>query len=185
MVSRWLVVAVLVWLAVGVGSAVADTVLVDSQPADGATVKVRPKTVTLDFVNRILPPAEVVIVGPDGRRVDDGEAAVLDNRVQQPFNSAANGAYSVVYRVIGEDRHVNQGRLTFTVDAPVVDAGGSWMGRNGAQLIGALVFVGVIVGVAALRLRAAPGAPTPGAPTPADPAPPAPSATSGGMQAPE
>ena len=165
MVSRWLVVAVLLWLAVGVGSAAGDTVLVESRPADGSTVTVRPKTVTLDFVNRILPPAEVVIVGPDGRRVDDGAAAVLDNRVQQPFNSAANGSYSVVYRVVGEDRHVNQGRLSFTVDAPVVDAGGSWMGRNGAQLIGALVFVGVIGGVAALRLRPSPTTP------PADPTP--------------
>ena len=165
MVSRWLVVAVLVWLAVGVGSAAADTVLVASQPADGTTLNVRPKTVTLDFVNRILPPAEVVIVGPDGRRVDEGEAAVLDTRVQQPFNSAANGSYSVVYRVTGEDQHAIGGRLTFTVDAPVVDAGGSWMGRNGAQLIGALVFVGVIGGVAALRLRPTPTPP----PTDADP----------------
>jgi hypothetical protein len=128
-------------------------------------VKVRPKTMTLDFVSRILPPAEVVIVGPDGRRVEDGEAAVLDTRVQQPFNSAANGSYSVVYRVVGEDRHVISGRLTFTVDAPVVDSGGSWMGRNGAQLIGALAIVGVIGAVAAVRLR-----PTPSAP-PADPIP--------------
>ncbi|MGZ8736010.1 MAG: copper resistance CopC family protein [Nocardioides sp.] len=165
MVSRWLVVAVLVWLTVGVGSAAADTVLVESKPSDGSTVKVRPETVTLDFVNRILPPAEVVIVGPDGRRVDDGEAAVLDTRVQQPFNSAANGSYSVVYRVVGDDQHAIQGRLTFTVDAPVVDAGGSWIGRNGAQLIGALVIVGVIGGAAALRLRPAPSAP------PADPTP--------------
>jgi copper transport protein len=170
MVSRWLVVAVLMWLAVGVGSAAADTVLVESQPADGATVNVRPKTVTLDFVSRILPPAEVVIVGPDGRRVDDGEAAVLDNRVQQPFNAAANGSYSVVYRVTGEDRHVNQGRLSFTVDAPVVDAGGSWMGRNGAQLIGGLVVVGVIGGVVALRLRPTPTPP----PVDADPSTPDP-----------
>ena len=169
MVSRWLVVAVLLWLAVGVGSAAGDTVLVESQPADGSTVTVRPRTVTLDFVNRILPPAEVVIVGPDGRRVDDGEAAVLDNRVQQPFNSAANGAYSVVYRVVGDDQHAIQGRLTFTVDAPVVDAGGSWMGRNGAQLIGALVLVAIIGAVAALRLRPTPSPADPAVTTPAPP----------------
>jgi copper transport protein len=65
----------------GLAPADADTVLIDSRPGDGATVTVRPESVTLDFQTRILPPAAVAVLGPDGQRVDSGEPAVLGNRV--------------------------------------------------------------------------------------------------------
>jgi methionine-rich copper-binding protein CopC len=140
-------------VAVASGPAAADTVLVDSRPGDGTTVMVRPDSVRLDFANPIIPPAAVAVVGPDGQRVDSGEPAVLGNRVQQPMRASDNGVYTVVYRVVGDDTHRVQGQLTFTLDAPVAEPRGSWLSRNGGQLIGAGVVLLLIAAVAALRLR--------------------------------
>lgn len=160
--GRWLAVAALLWLAVvvglGVGPAEADTSLVGSEPVDGTTVSVRPEAVTLEFRSRILPSAEVAVVGPAGNPVHSGRAAVLDNRVQVPLSAAVNGDYTVVYRVVGDDGHVVQGQIAFAVDAPVdapVDAarGGSWLSRNGGQMVGLAVVLILVGAVAALRLR--------------------------------
>ena len=170
MLSRWGIVAALLLLSVGSGPATADATLVGSQPADGATLSQRPDTVTLDFAARILPPADVAVLAPDGRRVETGDAAVLDTRVQQQFSSAANGRFTVTYRVVGEDRHPVEGQIVFTVDAPV-EAAPSWMSRYGAQLVGFGVVLALVVAIAALRLRPQ--------------AIPTPPAGSGGAQAPE
>jgi methionine-rich copper-binding protein CopC len=150
---RLLLLATLLWPLTGLAPAEADTVLVGSRPGDGTTVTVRPDSVTLDFQNPIIPPAAVAVVGPDEQRVDTGQPAVLGNRVQQPMSASANGTYTVVYRVVGDDTHRVQGQLTFTVKAPVVEPRGSWLSRNGAQLIGVSVVLLLITTVAALRLR--------------------------------
>jgi hypothetical protein len=148
-----LALAALLWLLTGLAPADADTVLVGSRPGDGTTVTVRPDSVTLDFQTRILPPAAVAVLGPNGQRVDAGDPSVLENRVQQRVKATANGTYTVVYRVVGADTHGVQGQLTFTVDAPAVETRGSWLSRNAGQLVGVGVVLLLIVAVAALRLR--------------------------------
>ena len=141
------------WLVLGSSPASADTVLVDSRPSNGTTVTARPDSVTLDFQTRILPPAAVAVLGPDGQRVDSGEPAVLGNRVQQRMTGTADGTYTVVFRVVGDDNHQVDGQITFTVDAPAAETRGSWLSRNAAQLTGAAVILLLITAVAALRLH--------------------------------
>ena len=128
----------------------ADTDLVGSAPLNGSTVTSRPASVTLDFKDRIVGGAVVAVTGPDGARVDDGEPVVADTRVQQPIETAGNGEYAVVFRVVAEDGHPVKGTLTFVLDAPAEP--GFWA-TNGAQVIGFGVVLLLTVGVAALRLR--------------------------------
>jgi methionine-rich copper-binding protein CopC len=128
----------------------ADTALVGSQPVDGATVTSRPASVTLEFGNRIVPPAAVAVFAPNGSRVETGGPVVIGNRVQQQIATTADGEYRVAFRVMAEDRHPVEGGLTFTVDAP--EGPGFWA-ANGAQLVGVGVVLLLVAAVAALRLR--------------------------------
>ena len=128
----------------------ADTDLVGSAPLNGSTVTARPTSVTLDFQDRIVGGAVVAVTGPDGASVDAGEPVVAETRVQQPIETAGNGEYTVVFRVVAEDGHPVKGAITFVLDAPAEP--GFWA-TNGLQVIGFGVVLALAVGVAAVRLR--------------------------------
>jgi copper resistance protein C len=148
-------------LLVGVGlllapqTASADTSLVASAPANGSTVRERPRVVTLQFRDQILPPAIVAVLRPDGSRVDVGDAEVLGTRVQQRLADLPDGDYTVHFRVASLDQHPVLGELHFSVRAPDV-ARPSWLAQNRGQLWGAAGFAVLVAMVAVLRLRARP-----------------------------
>ncbi len=123
-----LAVGALVALVVTAPAASAHAVLVSSNPPSGATLARPPSTVSLTFDENVRAPAFVVVTGPGGVRVDNGQAQILDATVTARLKpTAPAGAYTVDYRVVSADGHPVEGQLTYTVTtgAPATASTGS------------------------------------------------------------
>ena len=107
-------------LALTAGPAAAHTGIVDSSPADGASVQQAPEQVRLRFVQPVDPElVALVVTGPDGRERSAGPPSVTGAEVVQPLIPAAGGGtYRVAYRVVSTDGHPVQGQVGFGVAAP-------------------------------------------------------------------
>jgi len=151
------VAAVLV-LGPGAGSARAHDVLVGSVPAAGAAVGTAPSSVAIEFSD--VPQAlgtQVVVVGPDGAPVSDGEAEEDGATIRQPLaEGLPAGAYTVQWRVTSADGHPLSGTFGFTADrgaeqpatsGPIRTAGTT--ADPGASFPVVWVAVGAILAVAA------------------------------------
>jgi methionine-rich copper-binding protein CopC len=103
--------------------------LESSSPAAGSTVQALPATLTLVFSEEVQPGSEVVeVTGPNGSRVDTGDAAVdLTDPERRTVHAAlfggGAGPYSVHWQNVSNiDGDESEGDFTFTVDpaaAPV------------------------------------------------------------------
>lgn len=94
--------------------------LLGSDPANGAVVSQPPERVVLSFSEPVrLLPDRIVVVGPDGDSVHEGEPQVEGSDVIIPVRQVADiGTYLVSYRVISQDSHPVGGSLTYSVGAP-------------------------------------------------------------------
>lgn len=117
-----LAAAALVGLA---GPAAAHDELVGSTPKAGATVTAPPAQVTLQFAE---PPGSpeltaVVVVGPDGSRVEDGKPTVAGSTVTQPLRPLSEpGRYEIEFRIVADDGHPVTGKVPFTLAEPATSA---------------------------------------------------------------
>jgi methionine-rich copper-binding protein CopC len=100
-------------LATATGAS-AHTVLVSSNPAGGATLSAPPSTVRLTFNEDVRAPAYVVVTGPGGTRIDSGAAKILGETVTEQLRpGSAAGTYTIAYRVVSEDGHPIEAKLTY------------------------------------------------------------------------
>jgi copper resistance protein C len=97
--------------------------LVETSPADGATVDEAPEKVTLTFdqpVGRRF--GVVVVTGPGGAAVQQGALQVSGRTATQPLARLERpGKYQVAWRVVSADGHPITGKLAFqvrTVESP-------------------------------------------------------------------
>jgi LPXTG-motif cell wall-anchored protein len=151
-----LAVAALLALLLGpVGTASAHDVLVGTGPEDGATVPHAPASVSLEFGQ--APQAlgtEVVVTGPDGAVVSQGEPRLDGATATQPLaGELAAGAYTVEWRATSGDGHPISGSFAFTAtegaaaaEAPVSPSTGSsvpvvWLAVGVIGAIGAGLLV--------------------------------------------
>jgi copper transport protein len=107
-------------LAVPAAPASAHAVLASSNPIGNSVLQAAPAEVVLTFSESVRKvPDRVRVIGPDGKRVDQGDAsfdgAVVTIPVQQ---TGAQGTYLVSYRVISADSHPVTGGFTYSVGAP-------------------------------------------------------------------
>ena len=100
------------------GPAGAHSALERSDPADGESVDVLPKKITLTFNQSVLAlGSRVKVTGPDGE-VTAGKVEITDQRVTQQLEAGSPaGKYTVLWRVTSADGHPISGRFTFTADA--------------------------------------------------------------------
>lgn len=108
-------------LAVLATPASAHAYLVASDPAEGAVVASAPEQVTISFSEPVRLVADrVLVVGPDGERVDQGEPRPEGTEVVIPLDGEieAQGTYLVSFRVISADSHPVAGSIAFSVGAP-------------------------------------------------------------------
>lgn len=97
----------------------AHDVLLESSPADGATLTETTDTIVLSFNNDIAEIGGKIKISSDegGKSEYDlsahGKEAVLE--LDAPL---ANGDYTVAWRVVSSDSHPIEGGLTFTIDDP-------------------------------------------------------------------
>ncbi len=96
--------------------------LLSSDPSAGQILESMPKTVTLEFAENILivdaseDANQILVSNESGERIDDSQVVVAGAIVStQVDQSAANGNYSVVYRVVSADGHPIEGSFSFVV----------------------------------------------------------------------
>jgi copper transport protein len=95
--------------------------LVGSDPVAGTVLAGAPEQVVLTFSEAVrLVPGRIMVIGPDGERVDLGEPRVDGTEVIIPLGEGADarGTYLVSYRVISADSHPVAGSVTYSVGAP-------------------------------------------------------------------
>ncbi len=103
-------------------SARAHADLLSSDPAAGAILEVIPESVNLEFAENILTvdgsedANQILVTNSDGERIDEQTVVVSGANVSTRLDqSAPNGSYSVVYRVVSADGHPIEGSFTFSV----------------------------------------------------------------------
>ena len=97
--------------------AVADAVLVDSNPERRSTLETLPAEIRLTFTGEMNRPSYVTLSAPDGSTVVEGEGDVEGNDVVQAVTDDPGlaGTYRVDYRVVSADGHPVSGGIEFDV----------------------------------------------------------------------
>lgn len=119
--SRWAAgtLACLLALAtvlLGAAPASAHAALVDSDPADGASLPEAPGEVSFTFSEDIQQPAYVVVTAA-GERVEQGKVRVDGTRVSVDVAAdAPAGRWTMAYRVVSVDGHPVTGTVAFEVE---------------------------------------------------------------------
>ena len=112
--------AACVALLLGAAPAFAHTRLESSDPADKSSVDTAPESVSLTFNEDISAEfASMSVVGPDGTNYATGQVSAAGGQVStavSPLGPA--GAYEIGYRVVSDDGHPVQGKVTFTLTTP-------------------------------------------------------------------
>ncbi len=113
-------VAACVALLLGAAPAFAHTRLESSNPTDKSSVDAAPESVSLSFNEDISAEfATMSVVGPDGTNYQTGQVSAAGGQVStgvSPLGPA--GVYQIGYRVVSDDGHPVQGKVSFTLTAP-------------------------------------------------------------------
>lgn len=104
-------------LVVTATAAAAHAILLATTPADGDVLRSSPTAVSLRFDEDVFRPAFVTVTGAKGR-VDSGSVTIKGSVVSVKVRpSAADGAYTVAYRVASDDGHPVEGTFRYTIAA--------------------------------------------------------------------
>lgn len=154
---RLAAIAIALWaMAWTTQAAFAHAMLVESAPADGASLDRAPAQVELRF-NEAVTPVFLRVVGPDGRPILLGDTPVAVDRVLRVALPAQDrpGAYLVSWRVISADAHPIGGTLVFVVGAvPAAPAFADRRGSPGESLWKTAVVINRALGDIALLFAA-------------------------------
>jgi len=115
-----MIAGALATLALPAAPASAHAVLASSNPIGNSVLQAAPAEVVLTFSESVRKvPDRIRIIGPDGKRVDEGDARYDGSVVTIPVQqTGAQGTYLVSYRVISADSHPVSGGFTYSVGAP-------------------------------------------------------------------
>jgi copper transport protein len=143
----------------GAALTLAHAVLLRTDPAADAILEALPGEVRLYFSEEVRPaPDPVVVVDPQGRRVDSGAGVSPDDRTQLRASVADGGpgTYVVRWRALSEDGHVIEGGYNYSVGeqstpADVSAPTSAWQAR--LLVLGRVLnLIGLTLAVGALAL---------------------------------
>ena len=98
-------------------TAAAHAELSGTTPANETTVEEHPSEVTLSFTENVTVSfGAIKAYGPDGSRVNRGEATADGDEVTVPIDAEAAGTYAVAWRVTSGDGHPVRGAFVFHVE---------------------------------------------------------------------
>jgi len=116
----WALCAALVALAPG--TAAAHAIILESEPAAGATLAEPPARIYLRFNSKLEKRlSRVTLTAAGGRPVPlviKTDGSENPERIVLPLGSLRPGAYVVRYKVLAADGHITEGALRFTVLEP-------------------------------------------------------------------
>ncbi len=88
-----------------------------TQPANEATIEEHPDEVTITFTENVrVVFGGIKAFGPDGERVNEGEATADGEVVTVPIDTEAVGTYAIAWRVTSADGHPIRGAFVFHVE---------------------------------------------------------------------
>ena len=107
-------------IALAAAPAAAHDELVGTTPADGSTVAAAPDQIVLTFAEpAVALGTQVVVTGPDGTNLAQGDVQLVGSTVVQALAAARPaGAYTVDWRVTSDDGHPVTGTFAFTATNP-------------------------------------------------------------------
>ncbi|WP_433222718.1 copper resistance protein CopC [Dactylosporangium sp. CS-047395] len=108
--------------------AAAHAVLTTTSPMAGTVLPALPKEIRLAFNEAVrVVPGKTQVVGPDGKRRNDGDPAAVDGGllIKLRDTDPPVGTYVVSYRVVSGDSHPVAGSFMFSVGAPSQPAAGT------------------------------------------------------------
>jgi len=119
-----LTLATAAFLMVPAAAAQAHDALETTDPANGSVVGTVPAKIGLVFNHTPIAIGSVVRVeDATGTDQADGPVVIVDNHVSQAVKTgAAEGKYTVVWRVVSSDGHPIEGTFTFTAGAATTTA---------------------------------------------------------------
>ncbi len=98
----------------------AHAALVAATPDLNAKIKSLPATVELEFSDEMHQPSQISVLGPDGKKIGQGDTVVDANSVSRAMADPGQaGVYRVDYRVVSADGHPVTGSYKFTVTTGV------------------------------------------------------------------
>lgn len=104
------------------GQAFAHTGLDSSNPADGSVVSEVLKEISLTFETKIEQTSTFKLVNANNEKVHVNNLTVSENAMTGTIDeNMENGAYKILWKIIGVDGHLIDGEIAFTLDAPVVE----------------------------------------------------------------
>lgn len=104
------------------GQVFAHTGLDSSNPANGSVVTEVLKEISLTFESKIEQTSSFDLVNANNEKVHITNLTVSDNVMTGTIDeSIENGAYKILWKIIGVDGHLINGEIDFTLDAPVVE----------------------------------------------------------------
>jgi methionine-rich copper-binding protein CopC len=116
----WALCAALVALAPG--AAAAHAIILESEPASGATLAEPPARIYLRFNSKLEKRlSRVTLTAAAGRPVPlpvAADGSEKPDRIVLPLGALRPGAYVVRYKVLAADGHITEGALRFTVLEP-------------------------------------------------------------------
>jgi copper transport protein len=102
----------------------AHAALVRTSPVQGTVTDTPPYEIVVTFSEHVTPVRDKIsVVGPDGKRIDQGAVTVSGADLHIPVRaSVPRGTYLVSYRVISADAHPVGAGFTYSVGAPSATA---------------------------------------------------------------
>lgn len=117
-----IIIATLACLFLFGGQAFAHTGLESSNPTNGSVVSEALKEITLTFESKIEQTSSFELVNANNEKVHVTNLTVSENVMTGTIDeSIENGAYKILWKIIGVDGHLINGEIPFTLDAPVVE----------------------------------------------------------------
>jgi copper transport protein len=111
-------------LALPASPASAHAALVRTSPVQGTVTQQPPYEIVVTFSEHVTPVRDKIqVVGPDGKRADQGTPTVSNADLHIPVRTdVPRGTYLVSYRVISADAHPIGAGFTYSVGAPSATA---------------------------------------------------------------
>lgn len=141
-----------------IAPAFAHAALVGSDPTSDSIVPDAPNKITLTFSESIqLIDGKIQVLGPDGKRADQGDPTVDGANVTIPLRAGGGrGTYLVSYRIISADTHPVGGSITYSVGAASTPPTATINDTKVDPVVRALIPVGKYLGYAGLVLLVGP-----------------------------
>jgi copper transport protein len=115
-----ILLGIVIALAAPAAPAGAHAALVRTSPVQGSVVDQPPNEIVVTFSEAVTQVKDKIqVVGPDGRRVDQGQSRVTDRDLHIPVRTdVPRGTFLVSYRVISADNHPVGAGFSYSLGAP-------------------------------------------------------------------